>query len=140
MTSNANVRCEHNNSNDPLKILRGSPTKTSPPQSNAVIVNNPVNDDIRNPQPIETEPDPATLQEWKDLKAGFDEFLIGFVEFRDKYGPSTDTRANDASYDRTHSVDGDGDHNRAATAGGPEFLQVIGKLEKAHLQFSQLLD
>jgi len=138
MASKSHVWCEHNNSYDPQKFLCGSPTKTSPPLSNAAIVNLPVDDDIRHPQPIDTAPDPATSQEWNDFRAGFDEFLIGFAEFHDKYGPSTDIPANDASTVRNCSVDDD--DNRAATAGGPEFLWVIGELEKANLQFSQLLD
>jgi len=138
MASKSHVWCEHNNSYDPQKFLRGSPTKTSPPLPNATVVNLPVDDDIRHPQPIVSPLDPANSQEWNEFRAGFDEFLIGFAEFRDKYGPSTDIPANDASTVRTCSVDGD--DNRAATAGGPEFLRVIGELEKANLKFSQLLD
>ncbi len=140
MTSNSNDWCEHNNSNDPPKFLRGSPTKTSPPLSNAVVVNLPVDDDIQSPQPIATAPDPATLQEWNDFKAGFDEFYLEYIKSCGKYGPSTDIQADDASTVRTRSVDADGDGNRAATAGGPKFRRVIGELEKVNLQFLQLLN
>jgi len=139
MTSNANVRCDQNNNNDPSKILRGSPTKTSPLRSNAVVVNTRVDDDIRNPQLIDTAPDPATSLDWTALRAGFIEIFSGLAEFREQYGPSTEIRANDASY-VCCSVDADGDRNRVATAGGPEFLRVIDEFDRVNAQFSQLLD
>ena len=138
MALNSQVWCAPNNNYDPQKFLRGSPTKTSLPLSNAAVVNLPVDDDTRYQPPIDTTPDPATSQEWNEFRAGFDEFLIGFAEFRDKYLPPTDTQTDEANA-RICSVDGADDSNRA-TAGGPEFLRVIGKLEKANIQFSQLLD
>jgi len=137
MAPKSQVWCENNNSYDPQKFLCGSPTKTSPPLPNATVVNLTVDDDTRHPQPIDTPLDPANSQEWNEFKAGFDEFLIGFFEFRDKYGPSTDIPATDASTISTCNVD---DENRAGTAGGPEFLRVIGELEQANLQFGRLLD
>jgi len=140
MTSNANVRDEYHNNNDPSKILRGSPTKTSSLRSNAAVVNTRVDDDIRNPQPNETAPDPATSPDWNALRNGFNEIFSGFAEFRDRYGPSTDIRATDASYVRTCGADVDDNHNRAATAGDPEFLRVIAKCDRFNEKFSQLLD
>jgi len=121
MTSNSNVGHDHNNNNDPLKFLRGSPTRTSPPLPNAAVVNTPVDNDIRHLQPIVPAPDLATSQEWDEFRAGFDEFLRGFVEFRDKFGPLTDKQANDASTFRYSNPVND-DPNRAATAGNPAFL------------------
>jgi len=121
MASKSHVWCKHNNSYDPQKFLRGSPTKTSPPLPNATVVNLPVDDDTRHPQPIATAPDPATLQEWNDFKAVFDKFYLEYSQSRGKYGPSTNIQADDASTVRTRSVDTDSDDNRAATAGGPEF-------------------
>ncbi len=139
MTSNSNVWRDHNKSNEPSKFLRGSPTKTSSPLFNAAVVNTPVDDDIRHPHPTDTVPSLASSQEWNKFRAGFDEFFLEFAKFRDKYGPSTKTRANAASIIRTCSVDDD-DDNRAVPAGGPEFLRVIGELETANHQFSQLLN
>jgi len=122
MASNSNVWCKHNNSYNPPNFLCGNPTKMSPPLFNAAVVNIPVNDDTQHLQPNNTAPDPATLQEWNDFRAGFDDFLIGFAKFCDTYGPSTAIQAIDASTVRTCSVDVDGDDNRAVTAGGPAFL------------------
>jgi len=122
MASNSHGWCAHNNNYNPQKFLRGSPTKTFPPLSNAAVINLPVDNDIRYPQPINTAPDPATLQEWNDFRAGFDDFLIGFAKFCDKYGPLTNIPANNASTVHTCSIDSNSDGNRAATAGGPEFL------------------
>jgi len=136
MASKSHVWCDHNNNHDPQNFLRGSPTKPSTPLPNANVVNLTVDDDTRHPHPIDTPLDPANPQEWNAFIAGFNEFRIGFIEFRDKYGPSTDIPTNDASTVRTCS----GDDDNRATAGGPEFLRVIGELEKANLQFSQLLD
>jgi len=108
MALNSQVRCAHNNNYNPQKFLRGSPTKTSLPLSNAVVVNFTVDNDSRYPPPINTAPDPATSQEWNDFRAGFDNFLIGFVKFHDKYGPSTNIQADKANT-HTCSIDGDDD-------------------------------
>jgi len=139
MTLNSNVRHDNNKSSDPPKLLRGNPTKISSPLFNAAVVNTPVDDDIRHPQPTKTAPSLASLQEWNDFRAGFDEFFLGFAQFRNKYGPSTQTSDNAANNARTCSVDDD-DGNRVVPAGGPEFLRVIGELETVNQQFSQLLD
>jgi len=139
MTSNSTAWCYNNKSSEPPKLLRGNPTKISSPLFNAVVVITPADDDIRHPQPTETAPSLASLQEWNEFRAGFDEFLLGFAQFRDKYGPSTQTSASAASTARTSSVDDDDDH-RVVPAGGPEFLRVIGELETVNQQFSQLLD
>ncbi len=66
MASNSNVWCNHDNSYDPPNFLHGNPTKTSLPLSNATIIDLPVDDDTQHPQPINTAPDPAILQEWND--------------------------------------------------------------------------
>jgi len=139
MTSNSTAWCYNNKSSEPPKLLRGNPTKISSPLFNAAVVNTPVDDDIRHPQPNETAPSLASSQEWNDFRVGFDEFFLGFAQFRNKYGPSTQTSANAASNARTCSVDDD-DDNRGVPAGGPEFPRVIGELETVNQQFSQLLD
>jgi len=140
MTSNADVRCEHNNNNDSSKILRGSPTTTSQLRSNATVVNTRVDDDNRYPQPNATAPETPTSPDWQALRDGFNEIFSGFDEFRKRYGPWTDIQANDASCVRTCRADADDDHKRVATAGGPEFLRVIDKFDRVNDQFSQLLD
>jgi len=137
--SNSNVWQNHNNSYDPPNFLQGNPTKISLSPSNAAVVNLPVDDDTQNPQPNNTVPDRATLQEWNDFRADFDDFFSGFAKFRDKYGPLTKIQANEASTICTCSVNDDSDKG-AVTAGRPEFLRVIGELKKANSQFSQLLD
>jgi len=139
LTSNSNVRSDNDKRSEPPKLLRGNPTKISSPPLNAAVVNTPVDDDIRHPQPTKTAPSLASLQEWNDFRVGFDEFFLGFAQFRDKYGPSTQTSANTASTTCTCSVDND-DDNRVVPAGGPEFPWVIGELETVNQQFSQLLD
>jgi len=106
---NSQVWSAPNNNYDPQKFLRGSPTKTSLPFSNAAVINLPVDDGIRYQLPINPTRDPATSQEWHDLKAGFDDFLVGFVKFRNKYGP-TDIQADEANT-CTGRVDGDADSN-----------------------------
>jgi len=138
MTSNSTAWCYNNKSSEPPKLLRGNPTKISSPLFNAAVVITPADDDIRHPQPTETAPSLASLQEWNEFRAGFDEFFLGFAQFRDKYGPSTQTSASAASTARTCSIDDD-DHS-VVPAGGPEFPRVIGELETVNQQFSQLLD
>jgi len=138
MTSISNVRHDNNKSSEPPKLLRGNPTKISSPLFNAAVINTPVDDDIQHPQPTKTAPSLASLQEWNDFRAVFDEFFLGFAQFCNKYGPSTQTSANAASNARTCSVDDDDNH--VVPAGGPEFLRVIGELETVNQQFSQLLN
>jgi len=119
MTSNSNVWHDHNKSNEPSKFLSGSHTKTSSPLFNATIINS-VDDDIQHPQPTDTAPRLASLQEWNKIRVGFDKFFLEFAKFHDKYGPSTKTQANAASIIRTCSIDDD--DNRTVPAGGPEFI------------------
>jgi len=116
-------------------FLRENPTTTSPPPSNAAVVDTPVDDETRRPQPTITAAHMARLQEWNDFKADFDDFLIGFVKFRNKVLPPG-TTANDAS---TRRVD-DNDDRTLTACGSASFRRVIGELEQVNQQFSQLLD
>ncbi len=86
MVSNSNVWSKRNNSYDSTNILRGNPTKISPPPSNAAVDDILVDDDTRPPQPNNTAPNLARLQEWSDFQASFDDFLSGFAKFRKERG------------------------------------------------------
>jgi len=123
---------------DSSNFLRENPTTTSPPPSNAAVVDTPVDDDTRRPQPTITASNMARLQEWNDFKADFDDFLIGFAKFRNEV-LSPGTTANDASTLRTRSVD-DNDDRTLIACGSASFRRVIGELETVNRQCSQLLD
>jgi len=86
MASNSTFWSKFNNSYDSTNILRGNPTKISPPPPNTTIVDILVDDDTRPPQPINTAPNLTRLQEWSNFQASFDDFLIGFAKFRKERG------------------------------------------------------
>jgi len=129
MVSNSTEWSQRNNRNEDPKILRGNPTRSSSPPPNAAVVDMLVDDDNRPLQPINTAPNSTRLQEWSELQADFDEFLIGFNKFRKERGLPDERPPRNYDDDRTE-----------ITWGTPEFRRVIGKLEQVNRDFSQLLD
>jgi len=136
----SDVRRNRNKSSHHSTILCESPTTISPNHSNDAVVDSPVDDNERHPQPSEcptTAPDPTLLQERNDFIKEFDDFYLEVRTFRDEYlYPRPYDLANAAShyFSNVH----DNDERQAHDSNKPR--NGLRELEEFNYQFFQFLE